>query len=114
MALWGAPAIAAGCAQPRTETEARCASDRQPAARTTANPGSSDDMTAKQPGSIGQATMNEDGTIVLQLRAEAGDGTVGDALVTYAPGDAGYNEVLEHLGGLAPGQSKPVPPWPSE
>lgn len=63
--------------------------------------------------SIGAATMKDDGTIVLQLRAESADGAVGDALITYAPSHAKYASVLKHLGGLTPGQSKPVPPWPT-
>ncbi len=61
--------------------------------------------------SIGEATMLDDGTIVLTLRAE-GDGVVGDGQVTYGPDDEHYEEVLKHLGGLRPGQKKPVPPWP--
>lgn len=63
--------------------------------------------------SIGAATMKPDGTIVLQLRAQTGS-TVGDALFSYAPGHAKYNDVLKHLGGLKPGESKPVPPWPDK
>ncbi len=61
--------------------------------------------------SIGTATMKEDGTIVLQLRAEAPDGTHGSSLFTYGPDDKDYASVLKHLGGLKPGESKPVPPW---
>lgn len=60
--------------------------------------------------SIGVATMEKDGTLVLQLRAEGPD-MVGDALVTYAPDHPQYQKVLEHLGGLKVGESKPVPPW---
>jgi len=74
----------------------------------------SDHKVAKKTDSIGQATMNQDGTIVLQLRAEGDDGTVGDALFTYPPTHEDYKMILEHLGGLEPGQSKPVPPWPDE
>lgn len=62
--------------------------------------------------SIGVATMRADGTIVLQLRAETDDGAIGDGYFTYAPTDKDYDSVLEHLGGLKPGESKPVPPWP--
>jgi hypothetical protein len=64
--------------------------------------------------SIGSATMKEDGTLVLQLRAEGEGGMIGDAYITYAPDDERYADTLEHLGGLAPGESKPVPPWPEE
>jgi hypothetical protein len=62
--------------------------------------------------SIGVATMEPDGTIVLQLRAEGPQGAVGDGRFTYPPSDKNYQEVLTHLGGLKPGESKPVPPWP--
>jgi hypothetical protein len=67
---------------------------------------------AAAPPSIGVATMTADGTILLQLRAEGPDGAEGDALLTYAPGNADYAKVLAHVGGLRPGESKPVPPWP--
>ena len=66
------------------------------------------------PASIGSATMKEDGTIVLQLRAEGPGGVRGDALITYKRGDKRHGKVLEHLGGLEPGQTKPVPPWPEK
>ena len=67
---------------------------------------------SQQPKSIGQATMRPDGTILLQLRAEADDGTIGDSLLEYPRGHKRYKMVLDHLGGLDPGQEKPVPPWP--
>jgi hypothetical protein len=59
------------------------------------------------PASIGVATMEKDGTIVLQLRAEGG-GALGDALLRYPIDHARYAEILRHLGGLEPGQSKPL------
>jgi hypothetical protein len=68
-------------------------------------------MTA--PTSIGVATLNPDGSLTLQLRAE-GPGLRGDAQFVYKPGDAMIKTVLDHVGGLAPGESKPVPPWPEE
>jgi hypothetical protein len=63
---------------------------------------------------MGTATMQEDGTIILNLRAEGSGGTVGEARMVYRKGDKRYSEVLKHLGGLEPGQSKTVPPWPDE
>jgi len=63
------------------------------------------------PRSIGSATMNADRTIVLRLRAEK-PGTVGDATIEYRPTDRDYDSVLKHIGGLQPGETKPVPPWP--
>ncbi|QIF03432.1 hypothetical protein G5S37_18500 [Roseimicrobium sp. ORNL1] len=80
----------------------------------------SETRTAPSDPSIGTATMREDGTIEMQLRAEAesdrgkGSGIKGDALIKYAPGDPHYDEVLKHLGGLKKGETKPVPPWPEK
>lgn len=64
------------------------------------------------PVSIGVATMEADGTIVLMLRAEGPGAARGDARITYPRGHKEYDSVLQHLGGLKPGESKPVPPWP--
>jgi hypothetical protein len=61
--------------------------------------------------SIGKATMEEDGTVVLQIRA-AEAGLRGQTLLRYSPDHAEYRSILEHLGGLEPGDEKPVPPWP--
>jgi len=55
--------------------------------------------------------MAEDGTITLQLRAEGPAGIRGDALMTYSKSDPKYSAILKHLGGLKPGEEKPVPPW---
>jgi hypothetical protein len=64
---------------------------------------------------IGSAAMEENGDIVLTLRAAAGNsGIVGDAQLRYKPGDPEYMDVLQHLGGLEPGESKLVPPWPDK
>jgi hypothetical protein len=65
------------------------------------------------PAPIGTATMTEDGTITLNLRAE-GDGIVGDGRLVYRKEDKGYADVLQHVGGLKPGESKLVPPWPDQ
>lgn len=64
--------------------------------------------------SIGSASMKADGTLVLTLRATGDDGTLGDAQLTYAPTHERYAAVLEHLGGMKPGESKQVPPWPDD
>jgi hypothetical protein len=72
-------------------------------------------LTAEQPPAapIGIATMAPDGTVTLRLRAESQSGTTtGEGQLIYRPGDAQYDEVLRHLGGLKPGESKSVPPWP--
>jgi len=62
--------------------------------------------------SIGTARMETDGTIVLDLRAEGPGGIVGHGRLRYAPDHARYAEVLAHLGGLSPGETKSVAPWP--
>ena len=69
--------------------------------------------TGSSPGEdpIGTATMREDGTIVLDLVAETGS-TRGQARFIYPPDHEQYEEVVRHLGGLEPGRTKPVPPWP--
>jgi hypothetical protein len=54
--------------------------------------------------------MAPDGTITLYLRATGG-GAVGDGMIVYRTSDPNYREVLDHLGGLKPGETKPVPPW---
>jgi len=62
---------------------------------------------------IGTARLTDQGVLVLQLRAEAPDGTIGDALLQYAPDHPEYSAWIEHLGGINPGETKSVPPWPS-
>jgi hypothetical protein len=63
------------------------------------------------PASIGAATMTPDGTITLRLRAAGPGGMIGEGNLTYRRGSPQYDEVLQHLGGLKPGETKPVPPW---
>jgi hypothetical protein len=66
---------------------------------------------------IGDATMDEDGTIHLTLRAESqhkGQPVVGDGKLSYRKGAPDYQMVFDHLGGLRPGESKPVPPFPDK
>ena len=55
--------------------------------------------------------MEPDGTIVLDLRTELPNG-VGHGRLRYPPSHKDYKDVLSHLGGLKPGESKRVPPWP--
>ncbi|MCA9588626.1 MAG: hypothetical protein KC657_25090 [Myxococcales bacterium] len=60
------------------------------------------------PASIGVARMLPDGTLELDLRGPGG----AESRVVYKPNDAKYKSTLDHLGGMKPGESKPVPPWP--
>jgi len=65
----------------------------------------------EKPNSIGRATMDEDETIILDLRAVGEQGEVGIGRLTYPKTHPQYAEILKHLGGLKPGDNKPVPPF---
>jgi len=58
----------------------------------------------------GTAVMQEDGAVSLHLRLTS-DGKEIDDTLTYKTTDRGYDNVLRHLGGLNPGESKPFHPW---
>lgn len=60
-------------------------------------------------GSIGTALMGADGTITLNIRAVPGGPL--DGVLASKPGDANYARILSHVGGMQPGEKKPVPPW---
>jgi len=64
------------------------------------------------PESIGSARMLEDGTLILDLRATDASGRVGDARLYYPKSHRQYREILDHLGPMKPGETRPVPPWP--
>jgi hypothetical protein len=59
--------------------------------------------------SVGTATMSADGTITLHVHA-LWPQPIAETELIYAPGNPHYDTIKRHLGGLAPGQSKPVPP----
>jgi hypothetical protein len=59
--------------------------------------------------SVGMAKMSADGSIALRIRSLWYQ-PVAEHRVVYAPGDPQYDAIKRHLGGIAPGQSKPVPP----
>lgn len=63
---------------------------------------------------IGVAEMQHDRTIVLMLRARDDDGSFqGEARLVYPPEHPQYDEILLHIGGIEPGETKSVPPWPT-
>ena len=62
--------------------------------------------------SIGSARMDEHGIITLFLIAEVPGLGIAHGSLVYKPSDPRYNEILSHLGGLRPGEHKPVRPWP--
>lgn len=61
------------------------------------------------PKPIGMAEMAADGTISLHLHSHGG--LVANAEMIYPRGDKNYRDVLNHLGGLKPGEVKLVQPW---
>jgi hypothetical protein len=65
---------------------------------------------AQERAIIGDATMTEDRTIVVRLRRTA-DGINVSGIVKYRVNDPQYLEVLNHLGGMNPGDTKLVPAW---
>ncbi|MCB9543295.1 MAG: hypothetical protein H6703_12725 [Myxococcales bacterium] len=101
----------AGCTRPTPDSVPEASKDALMTRRPT-RPAPDDGMrNEKLPTSIGSARMEPDGTLVLTLRAEDGAGTIGDAQFRYGKDHPQYQEVLDHLGGLTPGEEKPVPPW---
>jgi hypothetical protein len=58
----------------------------------------------------GTATMLDDGTLSLHLRLTSDGKDVNDTLV-YKVSDHAYDNVLRHLGGLSPGETKAFRPW---
>ena len=70
-------------------------------------------ITVTPPPNVGTATMAADGTIALHLRSLP-PGPIAEGLVSYAPSDPKYQETLKHLGGLKPGETKLVAPFPEE
>ena len=58
----------------------------------------------------GTATMHVDGSLALRLRLTSEDKEISDML-NYKTSDRGYDNVLRHLGGLRPGDTKSFRPW---
>ncbi len=56
-------------------------------------------------GIIGTAVMSPDGTITLNLHSPDG----AEGLLVYKKGDPQYARIYSHLGGIRPGEHKPVP-----
>ena len=64
----------------------------------------------EQVASIGTAQMSADGTITLRLRSLWPE-PIAEGELTYAPDDPQYEDIKKHLGGIVPGEIKPVRPW---
>jgi hypothetical protein len=68
---------------------------------------------ADMPESVGVASMRADGTLEMQLRTVAADGTIGESMLLVGPKDPRHAQMVKHLGGIKPGQGKPIPPFVS-
>ena len=65
----------------------------------------------KQERYIGTAFMDDDRIITLTLHARTPDGNYGISRFYVRPWDRDYQETLEHVGAIEPGQKRPVRPW---
>jgi len=63
--------------------------------------------------SVGVARMLENGTILIGIRGPAVDGPL-QAVLMIEPGDTNYQQIIDHVGGLKPGETKSIPPWPDQ
>lgn len=103
----------AGCAPastsaPPSSTVASTADSSAAASVPVPSTSAVDGLKNEDVNAIGQATMLPDGTLVLDLRRPA------MAQKKYAPTDAEYRSVLDHVGPIQPGETKLVMPWPDD
>jgi len=61
--------------------------------------------------SVGKTTMLQDGTILVGVPGPGPDSRA-QAVLEVQPGDTNYQQIIDHVGGLKPGETKPIPPWP--
>jgi hypothetical protein len=66
----------------------------------------------QKPQYIGEALMAADGTISVDLFM-TGDGQPLHGHFIYKTTDRDYQMIIRHLGGIKPGETKPVPPFPN-
>ena len=63
---------------------------------------------------VGYAEMTSDGVITLHLIGKTDSGIIAHAVETHRPSDPEYEEIIQHIGGMKPGEKKAVPPWPDK
>ena len=66
-----------------------------------------------QAANVGSAYMQPDGTLEMSLRTETQDGTIGEAFLVIPQGRSALRDMVKHLGGIKPGEGKPIPPFPA-
>src|SRR4051812_30763052 len=72
--------------------------------------GLAEEVPKKEPFIIGDAAMTEDRTIIINLRRTT-DGINVSGIVKYRVDHPDYMAVLNHLGGMNPGDTRLVPAW---
>jgi hypothetical protein len=73
-------------------------------------PALAEDAPGKEPVIVGDARMLDDGTIVINMRRTA-DGINVSGVFNFPVTDPHYKEVLDHIGGMKPGETRLVPAW---
>src|ERR1700722_18125125 len=61
---------------------------------------------------IGTVTMLPGGAIKMHLRSVQCDGTIAEGAPTILPSDKNYRDIIAHVGGLKPLETKTMPAWP--
>jgi hypothetical protein len=49
----------------------------------------------------------------MRLRSVQCDGTLAEGILEIKPAEENYQVVIDHVGGLQPNETKPVPAWPT-
>ncbi len=60
---------------------------------------------------VGTASMGPDNSIILDIASKQENGAIAHGHFVYPPGHPRYREILEHVGSIKPGETKPVRPW---
>jgi len=61
---------------------------------------------------IGVASLNDEQILAVRLRTE--DGFIAESYFELTPSDSRYQKFIDHVGGIEPGEEKPIPPWPDD
>jgi hypothetical protein len=62
---------------------------------------------------IGTVFMRPDLSLSIRLRSVQCDGMLAEGILDLKPGEPNYQVVIDHVGGLQPNETKPVPAWPT-
>jgi hypothetical protein len=62
---------------------------------------------------IGSVTMLPDRSLHMRLYSVQCDGTIAEGSLDMKPTQPNYQATIDHVGGLEPDETKPVPAWPT-